>query len=136
MRNKERFAKTGVLRAFVNDKELRWSRTIQYTIGQDLAAYSQAIRECLDWISKKSCLTFIEGSTGDHIKFTTFGDNDNPGQGCWSYFGRRGGEQVINLEIPGCVSKDTIYHEIFHALGKGKCGAGGVELVGMFSFSP
>ena len=32
---------------------------------------------------------------------------------------RRGGEQVVNLEIPSCLTKDTIFHEVFHALGKG-----------------
>lgn len=116
--NPDKFTRTGILRAFVKNKELRWSKTIQYTIGPDLAKYSDTIRECLDWISERSCLTFVQGNTGDHIKFTSFGDNHNDGNGCWSYFGRRGGEQAVNLEIPGCISKDIIYHEIFHALGK------------------
>merc|ERR1719158_522119 len=118
IRDPEKFAKTGILRAFVKNKELRWSRTIQYTIGSDLDDYRTIIQECLQWIQDHSCLVFIEGTTGDHIKFTSFGDNENSGQGCWSYFGRRGGEQVVNLEIPSCLTKDTIYHEIFHALGK------------------
>merc|ERR1719244_734320 len=97
MRDPKRFSKTHILRAFVNDKELRWGKTIQYTIGPDLSEYSDMIRECLDWIQQNSCLTFIQGSTGDHIKFTSFGDDYNDGSGCWSYFGRRGGEQVVNL---------------------------------------
>merc|ERR1712126_141971 len=118
IRDPEKFAKTGILRAFVKNKELRWSRTIQYSIGSDLDDYRTTIQECLQWIQDHSCLVFIEGTTGDHIKFTSFGDNENSGQGCWSYFGRRGGEQVVNLEIPSCLTKDTIYHEIFHALGK------------------
>jgi len=25
---------------------------------------------------------------------------------------------VVNLEIPSCLTKDTIFHEVFHALGK------------------
>jgi len=33
---------------------------------------------------------------------------------------RRGGEQAVNLEIPSCLTKDTIFHEVFHALGKGE----------------
>ena len=82
-----------------------------------------------------------QGDSGDHIKFTSFGDDDNDGSGCWSYFGilasrgkiwvecaifakvglffnsgqlhRRGGEQVVNLEIPSCLTKYTIFHEVF-----------------------
>merc|ERR1719347_1851954 len=45
-------------------------------------------------------------------------DKDNSGEGCWSYFGRQGGEQAINLEIPSCLTRDTVFHEVFHALGK------------------
>jgi len=59
-----------------------------------------------------------QGDSGDHIKFTSFGDDDNDGSGCWSYFGRRGGKQAVNLEIPSCLTRDTIFHEVFHALGK------------------
>merc|ERR1712055_1214000 len=118
IKNPEKFKRTGVLRAFVKNKELRWGKTIQYTIGPDLVEHSNTIRSCLDWISQRSCLVFIQGDTGDHIKFTSFGDDDNDGSGCWSYFGRRGGEQVVNLEIPSCLTKDTIFHEVFHALGK------------------
>jgi len=118
IKNPERFKKSGILRAFVKNKELRWGKTIQYTIGPDLEEYTDTIRSCLDWISERSCLVFVKGDTGDHIKFTSFGDNDNDGSGCWSYFGRRGGAQAVNLEIPSCLTKDTIFHEVFHALGK------------------
>jgi len=38
--------------------------------------------------------------------------------GCWSYVGKIGGEQEINLQIPGCVTmKGTVIHEIMHATG-------------------
>jgi len=114
--------KGDVLSAFVSNKKLRWGKVVQFSIGQDLSNYRDRIIEVLQWIADRSCLTFQESSTGDHIKFTTFGDNDNPGQGCWSYFGRQGGEQAVNLEIPGCMNKNTIFHEVFHALGKGKIG--------------
>jgi len=107
-----------VLSAFVSNKKLRWSKVVQFSIGEDLSDYTELIVEVLQWIADRSCLIFKEGTTGDHIKFTSFGDNDNSGQGCWSYFGRQGGQQAINLEIPSCLSKDTIFHEVFHALGK------------------
>jgi len=113
-----RAPKGDVLSAFVSNKKLRWGKVVQFFIGEDLSDYRDRIIEVLQWIADRSCLTFQESSTGDHIKFTTFGDNDNPGQGCWSYFGRQGGEQAVNLEIPGCMNKNTIFHEVFHALGK------------------
>jgi len=110
--------KGDVQSAFVSDKKLRWSKVVQYSIGSDLSEYQGMIVSALEWIAEHSCLEFQEGSTGDHIKFTSFGDKDNIGQGCWSYFGRQGGEQAINLEIPGCLTKETVFHEVFHALGK------------------
>jgi len=113
-----RAPKGDVLSAFVSNKKLRWGKVVQFSIGEDLSNYRNRIIEVLRWIADRSCLTFQESATGDRIKFTTFGDNDNPGQGCWSYFGRQGGEQAVNLEVPGCVDKNTIFHEVFHALGK------------------
>lgn len=38
--------------------------------------------------------------------------------GCWSSVGRIGGEQVVNLQAPGCVTKKgTVIHELMHAAG-------------------
>uniref|UniRef100_A0A4W5P4C7 Metalloendopeptidase n=1 Tax=Hucho hucho TaxID=62062 RepID=A0A4W5P4C7_9TELE len=36
---------------------------------------------------------------------------------CWSYLGRRGGQQVISLQQRGCVHHGTVQHEVLHALG-------------------
>lgn len=48
----------------------------------------------------------------DYVKIVS----DNTG--CWSNIGRIGGEQTINLQIPGCVTKKgTVIHEIMHAAG-------------------
>uniref|UniRef100_A0A4W5MN38 Metalloendopeptidase n=1 Tax=Hucho hucho TaxID=62062 RepID=A0A4W5MN38_9TELE len=41
----------------------------------------------------------------------------HPGNGCWSYLGRRGGQQVISLQQCGCVHHVTVQHEVLHALG-------------------
>ena len=38
------------------------------------------------------------------------------GQGCWSYIGRIGGEQMISIG-PNCLREGVIIHEILHALG-------------------
>ena len=52
-----------------------------------------------------TCITFKEipdkdtksykDDNQDHIKFTTRGDKSQLSDGCWSYVGKRGGEQVI-----------------------------------------
>jgi len=67
-----------------------------------------------------NCLKFEEitdtSSTSSFIKFTNDGDQHYDGNGCWSYVGEQGGEQVINLD-PGCMHEGKVTHEIFHALG-------------------
>ena len=84
-----------------------------------------------------NCLKFQEitdtsNTTSSYIKFTKDGDQYFTMDGCWSYVGKQGGEQVkifqyklsfnilifkvINLE-PGCMTEGTVTHEIFHALG-------------------
>ena len=37
--------------------------------------------------------------------------------GCWSFVGRQGGRQVLNLQRSGCVRPGTVEHEMLHALG-------------------
>lgn len=40
------------------------------------------------------------------------------GKGCWSYVGKQGGPQTLNLQIPMCVKKKgTIIHEFMHTIG-------------------
>jgi hypothetical protein len=47
----------------------------------------------------------------DYIHIT--GENT----GCWSYVGRQGGRQQLNLQRNGCVWHGIIIHELLHALG-------------------
>lgn len=43
---------------------------------------------------------------------------DSNNTGCWSYVGRIGGAQAVNLQKPGCVYyKGTVIHELSHAIG-------------------
>ncbi|KAL6461631.1 hypothetical protein MHYP_G00297750 [Metynnis hypsauchen] len=37
--------------------------------------------------------------------------------GCYSFVGRRGGEQVVSLNRRGCIYHGVIQHELLHALG-------------------
>ena len=37
--------------------------------------------------------------------------------GCWSYIGKIGGYQTVNLQLNGCVTHGIISHELMHVLG-------------------
>lgn len=39
------------------------------------------------------------------------------GSGCYSFLGRLGTVQQLNLETPGCVTKGIVMHEFIHAIG-------------------
>ena len=51
--------------------------------------------------------------SGDYV----FINRGGPGTGCWSYVGKLGGRQELNLEAPGCVHHGVTMHESIHALG-------------------
>jgi len=51
--------------------------------------------------------------TGDYVEIMRGGG----GSGCWSYVGRLGGRQDLNLQFDGCIYKDIVQHESIHALG-------------------
>jgi len=51
--------------------------------------------------------------SGDYV----FIKRGQAGTGCWSYVGKQGGKQELNLQTPGCNSKGTVIHEAIHALG-------------------
>ena len=91
-----------------------WSNNIvRYRISSDISAtVATKIREAMNNFENHTCLRFIADSrASDYIDFI------NTDEGCYSYLGRRGGRQVINLESPGCNSVGIIIHEIAHAIG-------------------
>lgn len=72
------------------------------------------IQNAFNQYHKSTCLKFIARRSGqsDYIAI------DNSQSGCWSSVGRVGGEQVVNLQSPGCVTKTgTVIHELLHAAG-------------------
>uniref|UniRef100_A0A8C4WMX5 Metalloendopeptidase n=1 Tax=Gopherus evgoodei TaxID=1825980 RepID=A0A8C4WMX5_9SAUR len=57
------------------------------------------------------CIHFIDRTTEtDYIYIS-------PKDGCWSYFGKVGGSQVVSVRKGGCMRKGIIQHELNHALG-------------------
>jgi hypothetical protein len=72
-----------------------------------------AVKRGIELLSKQTNLVFKRrtSSDRDYISFTS------RHKGCFSYVGRQGGKQEINLAVPGCLGKITVAHEIFHASG-------------------
>lgn len=71
----------------------------------------QAVLAAMQDIQSKTCLRFQPRKReGDYVYITMFQ------QGCYSYIGRDGGAQQLNLG-PGCWHKTTIIHELVHAIG-------------------
>lgn len=71
------------------------------------------IEEAINQYHDRTCIKFKPWS-GEKDYITITSENT----GCWSSVGRVGGEQQVNLQIPGCVTKSgTVVHELMHALG-------------------
>lgn len=71
----------------------------------------KAILAAMQDIQSKTCIRFKpRRREGDYVYITMFQ------QGCYSYIGRDGGSQQLNLG-PGCWHKTTIIHELVHAIG-------------------
>ena len=63
-----------------------------------------------------------EDSVGAKLIFSSMGDKDYDGQGCWAYTGKVGsvgGEngQTVNLGRD-CINMGIIIHEVMHSMGK------------------
>lgn len=64
-------------------------------------------------LSSRNCITFLKRTNEfNYVKFLN-------GNGCYSYIGKiEKSPQEISLNQNGCLSRNTIVHEIMHALGK------------------
>lgn len=71
------------------------------------------IHEAIKEYEKYTCIQLKPRTDEeDYVKFVSYNT------GCWSYVGKIGGGQSINLQTPGCVKKKgTVIHEIMHAVG-------------------
>ena len=62
-------------------------------------------------INNRSCITFTPRTNArNYLRITN-------GNGCWSYVGMLGGQQLLSLAARGCTWTGTVAHELMHALG-------------------
>jgi hypothetical protein len=71
------------------------------------------INKAFEEYHMKTCVKFRPYKKGDEDFITIQGKKS----GCWSFVGRHGGGQVVNLQNPGCVHHGIAVHELLHALG-------------------
>ncbi|XP_034664524.1 low choriolytic enzyme [Drosophila subobscura] len=82
----------------------------------------EAIVQALKTFNSLTCIQFVpyDGEVEDYLLIEP--PEEGP-KGCWSYVGKRGGEQVVSLQRPDetsahCFSSEgRIMHELMHAIG-------------------
>lgn len=99
-------------RTGLTDAYYRWpGNVVPYTFDGQNDAQRQLIRDSLNEMESKICVRFVEWSgQTDYVRITI------SESGCWSYVGRTGGAQQLNLD-PDCYQKVVVQHEFIHALG-------------------
>ncbi|XP_053345018.1 hatching enzyme 1.2-like [Clarias gariepinus] len=85
---------------------------VPYVISRQFScSEKKVIKDGLKSFEKLTCVRFIpREDEKDYIHIKS-------DEGCYSYVGRIGGEQVLSLDRNGCVFFKVIQHELLHALG-------------------
>ncbi|XP_062404701.1 low choriolytic enzyme-like [Sardina pilchardus] len=85
---------------------------VPFFISNDFSSREKSIiQRGLDSFAASSCIRFKpRRSERDFIGI--YSKN-----GCYSYIGRTGGQQVVSLSRRGCLYHNTVQHELLHALG-------------------
>jgi len=99
--------------AGIKDTRYRWPNKIfPFNINGTFSANDRAtIQKAMTMISNKTCIRFKQRTNEkDYVSI------ENADSGCYSYVGRIGGKQILNLGS-GCVYKAIPAHEMIHALG-------------------
>ncbi|CAL8138890.1 unnamed protein product [Orchesella dallaii] len=97
----------------------RWpGNVVPYEMDGEFSADERnLILGSLGEISDKTCIRFVQRTNEPDWVFI---DRGTPNSGCWSYVGRIGGRQNLNLQPgPGahCIWHGTAAHEMIHAIG-------------------
>jgi len=105
----------GTERNAAKDASMLWpNNEIPYVIDSAAGFTSselETIKGAIAAFSEKTCVSVVERTNqNDYVKIFN-------GGGCWSYWGRTGGQQLISLSRSGCVWRSTVVHEFLHALG-------------------
>ncbi|XP_058982980.1 zinc metalloproteinase nas-8-like [Musca domestica] len=111
VQNTKLFSKNGVV-----SKTYRWPYgVIPYEIAGSFNQHDlEIIHYAILNFHLKTCVRFIPRryNETDYILI------NNEKSGCWSYVGRQGGRQRLNLESPIClINPGTAIHELMHVLG-------------------
>ncbi|KAG8309063.1 hypothetical protein J6590_095018 [Homalodisca vitripennis] len=75
----------------------------------------EVILGAMNEIKRKTCVSFRPRSSRD-TDYLTIGD-DRSKPGCWSFVGRKGNDQHLNLRRPWCLEHSVVVHELLHSLG-------------------
>ncbi|XP_025988895.2 zinc metalloproteinase nas-7 [Solenopsis invicta] len=103
-------------RSGVTDKELFWPNgEVPYVIEGDFnKAQRDLILKTICQYHEYTCIRFVP-KTEETTNYIAITSNNT---GCHSNVGMKGGRQIVNLQIPGCVTKiGTVEHEFMHCLG-------------------
>jgi len=109
------FKKSPFDKAAPNPYRKKWKNgIIPYGIYSKSRANNRmisAVNNAISYLSKKTNLRFVKRT--NERDFVSFSDQN---KGCYSFVGKAGGRQFINLSS-GCWYTMTVVHEIFHAVG-------------------
>lgn len=117
-----RFPEGFDIKAGIIGDNFRWpNRVLVYEID---GAFNQDERNVIEAginaIQSTTCIQFRQRSSENDWVFIQRGGSNS---GCWSYVGKQGGRQILNLQVadfPGaghCIWSGTVSHELIHAIG-------------------
>ncbi|XP_074604167.1 zinc metalloproteinase nas-13-like [Brevipalpus obovatus] len=95
-------------------KQILWPKSrIPYAIDPHYDKKSRAtIAKAMKLFESETCIKFVKKQKND--KDYVFIKPE--GKGCSSYFGRKGGKQIVSL-VDGCTFVGIVQHELMHTLG-------------------
>ena len=101
----------------IKNSRFRWKNGILvYSIASNVSDNTKKLikRAISHWESKTN-VRFVERNRNNSSKYTDYVEVVSDQQACWSWVGRRGGKQKLNV-VEGC-GFGSIVHEFGHALG-------------------